>query len=205
MHTARQMVDTPRWWLMRWPRNATSLLVRASALNDDEACEPFLALRVTAVKFSFELASQPKARRDAKEASDARTALRKRWVATVEKLGSGYRTTRGAEMPCWVAVAHLPSYKIRRILHRWSVEVPRAIMPNRQRTMHSFHTAAGARAPSVPAPLPAPAAAPEATALDRSHADRPERTGADTPTQHAGASASSRSAATATPARVRRQ
>ena len=30
LHTARQMVDTSRWWLMRWPRNATALLVRAA-------------------------------------------------------------------------------------------------------------------------------------------------------------------------------
>ena len=48
-------------------------------------------------------------------------------------------------MPDWVAVAHLPSYKVRRLLQRWSVEVPRAIMPNRQRTMHSFYATAGAR------------------------------------------------------------
>ena len=33
MHTARQMVDTSRWWLMRWPRNATPLLVRAGGLR----------------------------------------------------------------------------------------------------------------------------------------------------------------------------
>ena len=31
------------------------------------------------------------------------------------------------EMPDWVAVAYLPSYKVRRTLHRWSIEVPRAI------------------------------------------------------------------------------
>ena len=101
---------------------------------------------MTAVRFGLELSSQPKARRDAKEATDARTALRKRWVAMVEKLGPGYHTKRGAEMPDWVAVAHLPSYEVWRTLHRWSIEVPRAIMPNRQRTMHSFYTAAGARA-----------------------------------------------------------
>ena len=205
MHTARQMADTLLWWLMRWPKNATSLLVRASALNDDEACKLlFRALRVTAVKFGLELASQPKARRDAKEASDARTALGKRWVGTVEKLGPGYRTTRGAEMPDWAAMAHLPSYNIRRILHRWSVEVPKAIMPNRQRTMHSFFTAAGARAPSAPAPLPTQAAASEAAAPDQSRAGGFEQTGAEVPTQHAGASAASRSTATATPARDRR-
>ena len=72
----------------------------------------------------------------------------------VEKLGPGYRTKRGAEMPDWVAVAHLPSYNVRRTLRRWSIEVPRAIMPNRQRTMHSFYTATGARVPAVPAPPP---------------------------------------------------
>ena len=32
IHTARQMVDTSRWWIMRWPRNATALLVRAGSL-----------------------------------------------------------------------------------------------------------------------------------------------------------------------------
>ena len=77
-----------------------------------QACKLLRALRVTAVKFGLELASQPKARRDAKEATDARAALRKRWVVMIEKLGPGYRTKRGAEMPDWVAVAHLPSYKV---------------------------------------------------------------------------------------------
>ena len=132
LHTARQMVDTSRWWPMRLPRNATALLVRAGGLKDDEACKLFRSLCVTAVRFGLELASQPKARRDVKEATDARTALRKRWVAMVEKLGPGYRTKRGAEMPDWVAVARLPSHKVRRTLRRWSIEVPRAITPNRQ-------------------------------------------------------------------------
>ena len=38
----------------------------------------------------------------AASATDARAALRKRWVATVDKLGPGYRTKRGSEMPGWV-------------------------------------------------------------------------------------------------------
>ena len=118
MHTARQIVDTFWWWLMRWLRNATSLLVRAGNLDDDEACKLFRALRVTAVKFGLELASQSTARRDAKEAPDARTVLRKRWVGVVEQLGPGYRTARDVEMPDWVAVAHLSSYKVRRTLNK---------------------------------------------------------------------------------------
>ena len=150
LHTARQMVDTSRWWLMRWPRNATALLVRAGNLQDDEASKLFRALRVTAIRFGLELAALPKSRHDAEEAASARTALRKRWVAVVGKLGPGYRAKRGAEMPDWVAVAHLPSYKVRRTLQRWLIEVPRAVMPNRQRTMHSFYTTTGARLSTGP-------------------------------------------------------
>ena len=63
LHTARQMVDTSRWWLMRWPRNATALLVRAGGLKDDEASKLFRALRVTAIRFGLELAALPKAPR----------------------------------------------------------------------------------------------------------------------------------------------
>jgi len=161
LHTARQMVDMSRWWLVRWPRNATALLVRAGSLKDDEASKLFRALHVTAVRFGLELAALPKARHDAKEATDARTALRKRWVEMVEKLGPGYRTERGAEMSDWVAVANLPSYKVRRTLRRWSIEVSRAIMPNRQRTMNRFYTATGARLPADPAPPPLQATGPE--------------------------------------------
>ena len=74
LHTARQMVDTSRWWLMRWPRNATALLVRAGNLDDDEASKLFRALRVSAIRFGLELAALPKARRDAVDAANARTA-----------------------------------------------------------------------------------------------------------------------------------
>ena len=204
LHTVRQMVGTSRWWPMRWPRNATALLVRAGGLKDDEARKIFRALRVTAVRFGLELASLPKARRDAKEATDARTALRKRWVATVEKSGQGYRTTRGSEMPDLVAVAHLPSCKVRRTLHRWSIEVPRKIMPNRQRTMHSFYTAAGVRVTTDPASPPAQAAAPAQPAPRLSCAGELRQTASRDATQRQAASNASRREATATLPRNRR-
>ena len=86
MHTARQMVDTPRLWLMRWPRNAISLLVRARGLKDDEACELLRALQVTAVKYGLGLSSQPKVRRGVKEATDARGTS-----GTAETLGRNSR------------------------------------------------------------------------------------------------------------------
>ena len=74
-------------------------------------------------------------------------------------------------MPDWVAVAHLPSYKVRRTLQRWSVEVPRAIMPNRQRTMHSFYTATGARLSVGSAPPPPQANETEQPAEEQSYGD----------------------------------
>ena len=137
---------------------------------------------MTAVKFDLELASQPKAQRDAKEGSNTRTALSKKWVGTVEKLGPGCRTKRGTEMPDWVAVAHLPLYKIRRILDNWSIEVPRALMPNRQRSLRSFLSAASESAQPAPAPLPTPAAASTTAAPDESSADESERADAEAPT-----------------------
>ena len=76
-------------------------------------------------------------------------------------------------------------------------------MPNRQRTMHSFYTAPGARVQTVPAPMPAQATAPEPTAPGPSRADELGRTITDDTEQHAAASAANQSAATATPAQDR--
>ena len=120
------------------------------------------------------------------------------------RLSLSWRTKRGAEMLDWAAVAHLPSYKVRRTLRRWSIEVPRAIMPNRQRTMHRFYTAAGARVPPVPAPLPTQATAPAPTAPGPSHMDEPGQIIAGNTVQGAAASAVSQSEDTATPTQDRR-
>ena len=101
-------------------------------------------------------------------------------------------------MTDWVAVAHLPSCKVRRTLHRWSIEVPRAIMPNRQRTMCSFYTPPGARVPTVPAPMPTQVTTPAPTAPRPSRADELGRTITDDTEQHLAVSAASQSAATET-------
>ena len=142
------------------------------------------------MKFGLELASPSTGRRGAKDAPDARTALRKRWAGVVEQLGPGYRTARGADMPDWVAVAHLPSYKVRRILHKWSVEVPRALIPNRQRALHSFFSAAGARGSVAPAPLETSAeASAEAVPVPSASTGEPVGGDAEVSTQPKGASA----------------
>ena len=198
------MVDTSRWWLVRWPRNATALLVRAGGLKDDEASKLFRALRVTAVRFGLELASLPKARRDAKEATDARTALRKRWVATVEKLGPGYRTKRGSEMPDWVAVAHLPSYKIRRTLIGGPLRGAKGDHAESTTNDAQLYTAAGARVTADPASPPAQATAPAQPAPRLSCTDEPRQTDPRNVTQRQSVSGVSGSGATATLPRERR-
>ena len=150
-----------------------------------------------------EIAIKPAARHDAKEASNARTALRKRWVGVVKRLGPGYRTARGEEMPDWVAVAHLPSYKIRRLMHKCSVEVPKTLMPNRQRTLRSFLSTVSERGLAAPAQLETPAAVSADTA-PAPRADTGEPGGdAEVPEQSRDASAARRSEATATPPHAR--
>ena len=90
-----------------------------------------------------------------------------RVACAVDQLGTGYRTARGAEVPDWVvAVAHhLPSYKVGRLLHKWTVEIPKVLMPNRQRTLRSFFSAAGAPGAAGTARPTAPAATAADTAL----------------------------------------
>ena len=85
----------------------------------------------------------------------------------VDQLGPGYRAARGPEVPDWVvAVAHhLPSYKVGRLLHKWAVEIPKVLMPNRQRTLRSFFSAAGAPGAAGTARPTAPAATAADTAL----------------------------------------
>ena len=38
LHSARQMVDTSRWWTLRWPNSAISLLGTACGLNTEGTC-----------------------------------------------------------------------------------------------------------------------------------------------------------------------
>ena len=44
LHVARQSVDTSRWWAMRWPQNAVSLVGRAGALSPAKTCKLMRAL-----------------------------------------------------------------------------------------------------------------------------------------------------------------
>ena len=45
LHVARRSVDTSRWWTMRWPQNAVSLVGRAGALSPGNTYKLMRALR----------------------------------------------------------------------------------------------------------------------------------------------------------------
>ena len=45
LHSARQSVDTSRWWTLRWPNNAISLLGTACGLNTEGTYKLFREMR----------------------------------------------------------------------------------------------------------------------------------------------------------------
>ena len=55
LHVARQRTDTSRWWTMRWPVDAISLLSRAGSLNTAKTYELMKTLRQLANTFMREL------------------------------------------------------------------------------------------------------------------------------------------------------
>ena len=55
LHNARQMTDTSRWWTMRWPSNAVSLLGRAGNLTTGQTYDLLKKLWHVTVEFSEQL------------------------------------------------------------------------------------------------------------------------------------------------------
>ena len=55
LYVARQSVDTSRWWTMRWPQNAVSLVDRAGALSPCITYKLMRALRKRALNYLDQL------------------------------------------------------------------------------------------------------------------------------------------------------
>ena len=55
LHVARQSADTSRWWTMRWPQNAVSLVSRAGALSPGRTYKLMRALRKHALNYLDQL------------------------------------------------------------------------------------------------------------------------------------------------------
>ena len=55
LHVARWSVDTSRWWTMRWPQNAVSLVGRAGGLSPGKTYKLMRALRKHALNYLDQL------------------------------------------------------------------------------------------------------------------------------------------------------
>ena len=118
LYRARQMVDTPRWWTMRWPTNAISLVARACRLDTEGIYKLLWELRKESVTHVRELWLVGMDRRHAAENTLARNTTREQWLKLQRTLGRP-RNCHHKLMPDWATVKTKPLYSIRLSLARW--------------------------------------------------------------------------------------
>ena len=76
LHLARQRNNTPRWWTMRWPSDAVSVIGRACGLYTGRTCDLVRALRKPPTRYLRELWQLTVERRRDRDDSTARSVLR---------------------------------------------------------------------------------------------------------------------------------
>ena len=89
--------STPRWWTMRWPQNAISLVGRAGALSPGKTYELMRTLRKHALKYLGQLWMLASDRRHAKDATTHVSELKADWGRMQKRLGK-CRVKAGAEL-----------------------------------------------------------------------------------------------------------
>ena len=119
LHNARQMTDTSRWWTMRWPSNAVSLLGCAGNLSTDQTYDLLKKLWHVTVDFSEQLWQETVIRRKERVNHGERDDLRQQWCECKRRLGSTGRNSKQKRMPSWVTVSQSPLYKIKAQLGQW--------------------------------------------------------------------------------------
>ena len=107
LHVARQSVDTSRWWTMRWPQNAVSLVGRAGNLRPGETYKLMHALRKHAIDHLDQLWMLASDRRREKDTTAQLTALKEGWRRVQAKLGR-CKDKAGNLMPGWIVVQRRP-------------------------------------------------------------------------------------------------
>ena len=87
LYVARQPVDTSRWWTMRWPQNAVSLVGWAGALSPGKTYKRIRALRNHALNYLDQLWVLASDRRHAKDAIIQNGRTQGRLVSCAEPAG----------------------------------------------------------------------------------------------------------------------
>ena len=110
LHRIRSIVDTSRWWMMKWPVAAVSFLTTVLGATPDEGHKYIRRLRAVTVKHMGDLwAAQVTRRREADD-SEAMEDLQQQWH-DVRRF-----TPR---MPTWAAVSKTHVFRIRNLLLKW--------------------------------------------------------------------------------------
>ena len=89
LHVARRSVVTSRWWTMRWPQNAVSLVGRAGELSPGKTYKLMRALRKHALNYLDRLWMLASDRRHAKDVTTQTTELKADWQPTGGACRSG--------------------------------------------------------------------------------------------------------------------
>ena len=142
LHVARQRTDTSRWWTMRWPVDAISLLSRAGRLDATKTYDLMRKLRQLSNTFVRELWEAAVERRREIGSAALRESTREEWVKHKRRLGSIGRDRKGKLMPSWESVRRLPLYRVRQQLARWTLVSFSSVLRGGQRTFNSYVTRA---------------------------------------------------------------
>ena len=142
LHLARQRTDTSRWWSMRWPSDAVSLVGRSLNLDTGRTYKLMLRLREHSVTYLTKLWQLTLDRADKRDNAELRRRLQIEWAETKRRLGTHGRNAKRQLMPGWVVVAKLPVYKIKHQLAGWKRVRMTTVLRGGQRTITSFLTTA---------------------------------------------------------------
>ena len=108
LHSARQMVDTSRWWTLRWPNSAISLLGTACDLNTEGAFKLLRKLRkVIMVQHVRELWTVVMDRRHAADNVAKRESLKEERLK-LSRVLPNMRNRRGKLTPGWITLQQKP-------------------------------------------------------------------------------------------------
>ena len=118
LHSARQMVDTSRWWTLRWPNSAISLLGTACGLSTEGTFKLLRVLRKVMVQHVRELWAVVMDRRHAADNVAKRAAPKEEWLKPSRILAT-MRNRRGRLMPGWVTLQLKPIGTIKSQLGQW--------------------------------------------------------------------------------------
>ena len=112
LHSARQMVDTSRWWALRWPNSAISLLGTACDLSAEGTFQLLRVLLKVMIPHVRELWAVVMDRRHAADNEAKRAVLKDDWLK-LSRILANMRNRRGKLMPGWVTVQLKPIYTIK--------------------------------------------------------------------------------------------